>query len=92
MIIIQKSNHICISKEFRLRNSLLRNRIGNNLMIEIGNGDDNMFNSMLALAQTGDNSKPWLIAICMIVSIVVVVALFIIGQKGKNEDEDDIEE
>lgn len=51
-----------------------------------------MYNSMLALAHTGDNSKPWLIAICMIVSIVVVVALFIIGQKGKNDDEDDIEE
>ena len=53
-----------------------------------------MYNTMLALAQTGDNSKPWLIAICMIVSIVVVVALFIIGQKDKSEDEDleDIEE
>ncbi len=53
-----------------------------------------MYNTMLALAQTGDSSKPWLIAICMIVSIVVVVALFIIGQKGKPEDEDmdDIEE
>ena len=44
-----------------------------------------MYNTMLALAQTGDNSKPWLIAICMIVSIVVVVALFIIGQKDKSQ-------
>lgn len=51
-----------------------------------------MFNSMLALAQTGDNSKPWLIAVCMIVSIVVVVALFILGQKGKNDEEEEIEE
>lgn len=53
-----------------------------------------MYNTMLMLAQTGDNSKPWLIAVCMIVSIVVVVALFIIGQKDKNDDEgmDDIEE
>lgn len=53
-----------------------------------------MYNIMLALAQTGDNAKPWLIAICMIVSIVMVVALFIIGQKGKSEDDDidDIEE
>lgn len=62
------------------------------IYIEKGNGEDKMFNLMLALAQTGDNSKPWLIAICMIVSIVVVVALFIIDQKGKNDDEDDIEE
>ena len=53
-----------------------------------------MYNTMLALAQTGDNSKPWLIAICMIVSIVMVVALFIIGQKDKNTEDDgeDIEE
>jgi len=53
-----------------------------------------MYNTMLALARTGDNSKPWLIAVCMIVSIVVVVALFIIGQKDKSEDDDmeDIEE
>ena len=47
-----------------------------------------MLNVMLGMAHTGDNSKPWLIAICMIVSIVVVVALFIIGQKSKNDDED----
>lgn len=47
-----------------------------------------MLNVMLGMARTGDNSKPWLIAICMIVSIVVVVALFIIGQKSKNDDED----
>ncbi len=47
-----------------------------------------MYNAMLALAQTGDSAKPWLIAVCMIVSIVVVVALFIIGQKDKSEDED----
>lgn len=54
----------------------------------------NMYNTMLGLAQTGDNSKPWLIAICMIISIIVVVALFIIGQKDKSDDEDmdDIEE
>lgn len=53
-----------------------------------------MYNIMLALAQTGDNAKPWLIAICMIVSIIMVVALFIIGQKGKNteDDSEDFEE
>ena len=46
----------------------------------------------VSLAMTGDQSKPWLIAICMIVSILVVVTLFIIGQKDKNEeDESDVE-
>ena len=49
-----------------------------------------MYNYMVGMAQTGDTSKPWLIAICMIVSIIVVVALFILGQKGK--DEDDLED
>lgn len=46
------------------------------------------------LAQTGDTSKPWLIAICMIASIVVVAALFILGQKGDDEEkpEDESEE
>ncbi len=48
-------------------------------------------NSMFGMAMTGDQSRPWLIAVCMIVSIVVVVALFIIGQKDKNEEEDNDE-
>lgn len=43
---------------------------------------------MFGLAMTGDNAKPWLIAVCMIVSIVMVAALFLIGQKDKNRDED----
>lgn len=51
-----------------------------------------MFDVMLGMAHTGDNSKPWLIAICMIVSIVVVVALFILGQKNNNDDTDDLED
>ena len=46
-----------------------------------------MFQYLAGIAATGDNSKPWLIAICMIVSIVVVIALFIMGQKGKTEDD-----
>ncbi|MBR1866606.1 MAG: hypothetical protein IJ801_08880 [Lachnospiraceae bacterium] len=45
-------------------------------------------NSMLGMVMTGDTSKPWLIAVCMIVSIVMVAALFIIGQKDKNREED----
>lgn len=43
-------------------------------------------NYLAGIANTGDSSKPWLIAVCMIVSIVVVVALFIISQKGKDDD------
>lgn len=46
-------------------------------------------NWLVGMANTGDGSKPWLIAICMIVSIVVVVALFIIGQKDKGNDEEE---
>ena len=49
-----------------------------------------MFQYMAGIAVTGDTSKPWLIAICMIISIIVVAALFVMGQKGSDEDEDDI--
>lgn len=47
-----------------------------------------MLNYLIGVSNTGDGSKPWLIAICMIVSIVVVAALFIIGQKSRDDDED----
>ena len=47
-----------------------------------------MFQYLIGIADTGDTSKPWLIAICMIVSIVVVAALFVMGQKG-SDDEDE---
>lgn len=47
-----------------------------------------MFNFLMSIPDTGDNTKPWLIAICMIVSIIMVVALFIIGQKDKTDEED----
>lgn len=46
-----------------------------------------MLNTMLGMVNTGDESKVWLIAVCMIVSIIVVLALFIINAKNK-EDED----
>ncbi|MCM1178866.1 MAG: hypothetical protein NC347_01320 [Clostridium sp.] len=49
-----------------------------------------MLNYLVGMAQTGDTSKPWLIAICMIVSIIVVVALFIMG--NKNGDDADSKE
>lgn len=48
----------------------------------------NMVSSLVGMVNTGDNSKPWLIAICMIISIVVVVILFILNQKTKDEDSD----
>lgn len=50
-----------------------------------------MLNYLVGMSDTGDGSRPWLIAICMIVSIVVVAALFIIGQRGRDDD-DDVEE
>ncbi len=51
-----------------------------------------MQNYMIGMADTGDAARPWLIAICMIVSIVMVVALFIIGDRKNQENEDDDDE
>lgn len=44
-----------------------------------------MLNYLVGMVETGDASKPWLIAICMIVSIIVVVALFIMGNKNGDD-------
>ncbi len=44
---------------------------------------------MFCLAMTGDNARPWLIAVCMIVSIIMVAALFLIGQKDKNKEDEE---
>ncbi len=43
---------------------------------------------LLGLIATGDDSKPWLIAICLIVSIVVIIAMIILSAKSKKEDKD----
>ena len=48
-----------------------------------------MLNNMLGIVNTGDDSKIWLIAVCMIVSIIVVVALFIINGHSKKDDDGD---
>lgn len=48
-----------------------------------------MLEYLVGMARTGDGSKPWLIAVCMIVSIIVVAALFIVGQKDNKEDGDE---
>ncbi len=47
-----------------------------------------MLSYLVGMAETGDHSKPWLIAICMIVSIIVVAALFIMGNKTDDEAAD----
>ena len=43
-------------------------------------------NALLSV-MTGDDSKPWLIAICLIVSIVVMLFLFLLG-RGNDSDQD----
>ena len=41
-------------------------------------------------AMTGDNGKPLLVAICLIVSIVLMVVLVVIGKNSPHtEDEED---
>lgn len=41
------------------------------------------YNSLLMVA-TGDDSKPWLIAICLIVSLAIMVFLFVLGRSEDN--------
>lgn len=48
-----------------------------------------MLSYLVGMADTGDNSKPWLIAVCMIVSIIVVAALFIIGNADSDKSVED---
>ncbi len=48
----------------------------------------NVTKDILAITATGDQSKPWLIAICMVVSIVVLIGLIILGVKGKKDNKD----
>ena len=36
--------------------------------------------NQLMLVATGDDSKPWLIAVCLIVSIVIMIFLFVLGR------------
>lgn len=54
-----------------------------------------MLNYMMHLtAMTGDDSKPFLVAICLIVSVILMAVLIIMGKKNKNADDesDDMEE
>lgn len=45
----------------------------------------------LLVAATGDDSKPWLIAVCLIISLAIMVFLFILGKGDdtKNHKRDD---
>lgn len=49
----------------------------------------NIMNSLLVA--TGDSGKPLLVAICLIVSIVLMVFLIITGKKQDDDDSDDTE-
>ncbi|MBR3599681.1 MAG: hypothetical protein IKL53_07355 [Lachnospiraceae bacterium] len=43
----------------------------------------------LLMAATGDNSKPLLVAICLIVSVVLTVVLLVTGRMANKNDEAD---
>lgn len=61
------------------------NRKFRNCLKSINRKEEKMLNYLVGTVETGDASKPWLIAICMIVSIIVVVALFIMGNKNGDD-------
>lgn len=48
------------------------------------------YNSLLTVA-TGDDSKPWLIAVCLIVSLAIMVFLFVLG-RGEDNPKDNKKE
>lgn len=48
-----------------------------------------IFNMAYLMAATGDKSKPLLVAICLIISIVLIVILIITGKMMSNSDEDE---
>ena len=46
-------------------------------------------NTILAnIIATGDSGKPLLVAICLIVSIVLMVVLIMVGKGGNGEDDE----
>lgn len=44
---------------------------------------------MYLTAMTGDDSKPFLVAVCLIVSIILMAVLIIMGKKNNSESDDD---
>ncbi|MBO5387805.1 MAG: hypothetical protein J6A59_06685 [Lachnospiraceae bacterium] len=43
----------------------------------------------LLMAATGDNGKPLLVAICLIVSVVLTIVLLVTGRMANKQDEDE---
>ncbi len=46
----------------------------------------------LLMAATGDNGKPLLVAICLIVSVVLTIILLVTGRMANKQDEDSDDE
>ncbi len=46
----------------------------------------------LLMAATGDDGKPLLIAICLIVSVVLMVVMIVTGKSASNSEDTDVEE
>lgn len=46
----------------------------------------------LLMAATGDNSKPLLVAICLIVSVILTIVLLVTGRMANRQDDDVDEE
>ena len=44
------------------------------------------------IANTGDEGKPLLVAICLIVSVVLTIILLVTGRIANRQDEDDVDE
>lgn len=50
--------------------------------------DDMLDIYTLLMAATGDNSKPLLVAICLIVSVILTIVLLVTGRMANKQDED----
>ncbi len=42
----------------------------------------------ILMAATGDNSKPLLVAICLIVSVILTIVLLVTGRMANKQDDD----
>lgn len=43
---------------------------------------------MCLTAMTGDDSKPFLVAVCLIVSVILMAVLIIMGKKNQSTDDE----
>ena len=46
--------------------------------------DMTVLSQFMLAVMTGDDSKPWLIAVCLIISLIIMIFLFVLG---KNDDD-----